>query len=229
MALTRCGCRLWSAHGERMSTAEQMRTPSPKGVLFDMDGVLVESTEAWFRVVEEAGRRFRGRAITRAEFDPTFGQGADADVSVFGLDVSPEALDHFYFEEFPAHARETMWVNPEAAPLLQALRARGLRLSVVTNTMARLAKVILDTAKLWDHFDAIVCADEVPHAKPAPDPLLEGCRRLSLSTDEVWMIGDSRFDAEAAAAAGVWFVGMKRPGDARIDTLGSLEELLRAA
>jgi phosphoglycolate phosphatase/AHBA synthesis associated protein len=209
-----------------VTAPKPQQAPTPAGVLFDMDGVLVESTEAWFRVVEEAGRRFRGRAITREEFDPTFGQGADADVQVFGLDITPEALDRFYFEEFPAHARETMWVNPEAAPLLETLRARGLRLSVVTNTMAKLARIILDTARLWDHFDAVVCADEVPRAKPAPDPILEGCRRLSLSTGEVWMIGDSRFDAESAASAGVWFVGMKRAGDARIEALSRLATLV---
>ena len=58
---------------------------SARAILFDMDGVLVRSFEVWFRVVEEAGRRFRGRAITRGEFTPTFGQGTADDVPVFGL------------------------------------------------------------------------------------------------------------------------------------------------
>lgn len=52
----------------------------PEAVLFDMDGVLVKSEEAWFRTVEAAGVRFRGRPVTRAEFGPTFGQGTAADV-----------------------------------------------------------------------------------------------------------------------------------------------------
>src|SRR5205085_1313853 len=60
-------------------------TPPPTALLFDMDGVLVRSEDAWFRVVEEAGERFRGRPVTREEFTPTFGQGTEADLSQFGL------------------------------------------------------------------------------------------------------------------------------------------------
>lgn len=199
--------------------------PIPRGILFDMDGVLIESTETWFRAVEEAGRTFRGRPVTREEFLPTFGQGAEGDVEVFGLACTPEALDAFYLAYFLEHAAASLHVDPAAATVLRALKERGIRRSVVTNTMATLAAHLLREAGLWDLFDAVVCADEVPNAKPAPDPLLEGCRRLSLSTSEVWMIGDSRFDAEAAAAAGVWFVGLRREGDVRIEELGALIDL----
>lgn len=198
----------------------------PRGILFDMDGVLVESTEAWLRAVQEASRRFGGREVTREEFLPTFGQGAAADVETFGMQCTPEELDRAYLELFPAFADDSIWVDPEAAPLITTLRARGLRLSVVTNTMTPLAAQILRAAKLEDLFHEVVCADQVPNAKPAPDPLLEACRRLSLQPSEVWMIGDSRFDAEAAAAARAWFVGLRRGGDVRLESLGALASLL---
>src|SRR5947209_4829382 len=106
---------------------------APRCILFDLDGVLVSSFEVWFRCVEEAGRRFRGRAITRAEFTPTFGQGTQADVAVFGLSCSSAELDAFYVECFPRYLDE-VWVDPEGAPLLLALRERGLKTSLVTNT-----------------------------------------------------------------------------------------------
>ncbi|HLT30272.1 MAG TPA: HAD-IA family hydrolase [Myxococcaceae bacterium] len=200
--------------------------PSPRGILFDMDGVLVESTEAWLRAVQEASRRFGGREVTREVFLPTFGQGAAADVETFGMQATAEELDRAYLEIFPTVAGDSIWVDPAAAPLLRSLKERGLRLSVVTNTMTPLAADILRFARLEGLFDAVVCADQVPNAKPAPDPLLEGCRRLSLTPSEVWMIGDSRFDAEAAAAAGIWFVGLRREGDQRLESLGDLETLL---
>lgn len=187
-----------------------------------MDGVLVESTETWFRAVEEAGRRFRGRPITREEFMPTFGQGAEGDVEAFGLDCTAQALDAFYLAYFLEHAAASLHVDPAAATVLLALKGRGIRRSVVTNTMAELAAHILRAAGLWELFDAVVCADEVANAKPAPDSILEGCRRLELAPSEVWMIGDSRFDAEAAAAAGVWFLGLRRDGDVRLEELGAL-------
>lgn len=191
-----------------------------------MDGVLVESTEAWLRAVQEASRRFGGREVTREAFLPTFGQGAAADVETFDMQCTAEELDRAYLEIFPRVAEDSIWVDPAAAPLVRTLRAQGLRLSVVTNTMTPLAADILRSAKLEGLFHEVVCADQVPNAKPAPDPLLEGCRRLSLKPSEVWMIGDSRFDAEAAAAAGIWFLGLRREGDQRLESLEELGALL---
>ncbi len=195
-----------------------------KAVLFDMDGVLVKSDEVWFRAVEEAGVRFRGRAITREEFFPTFGQGTAADVTVFGLGCSVQQLDAFYAEAFLRFI-DQMWVNPEAAPLFAALRARGLRVAVVTNTVSPLAKEVLRRAALLDRLDALACADHVAHAKPAPDLVLHACRALGVGADEAWMVGDSRFDREATRAAGVHFVGFGIDGDARIERLGDLPAL----
>ena len=199
---------------------------SISAVLFDMDGVLVRSEETWARVLEEAGVRFRGRPVTREEFLPTFGQGTAADVRVFGLGCTNEELDAFYLESFPRHAADSLWVNPDAAPLLTALARSGVRRAVVTNTLTALAARILEAAHLSSHFDVVACADQVPHAKPAPDLVLHGCRRLGIAPKEAWMVGDSRFDAGAARAAGVHFVGLGLPGDARIERLGALGGLL---
>ncbi|MFZ5471861.1 MAG: HAD family hydrolase [Myxococcota bacterium] len=196
-----------------------------KAVLFDMDGVLVRSEEVWFRLVEEAGRRFRGRLVTREEFSPTFGQGTEADVASFALRCTPAELDRFYLEEFFHHA-DGLWVNPEAAPLLDALCARGLLLAVVTNTVSSLAERILQAAQLDTRVHQVSCADLVPNAKPAPDLVLHACAALKISPTDAWMVGDSRFDREAAQAAQVRFVGLGIEGDARIERLVELEALL---
>jgi len=198
----------------------------PHAILFDLDGVLVKSWEAWFKVVEEAGIRFRGRAVTREEFAPTFGQGTNADVKAFGFNLTPAELDAFYAEQFLKHALH-VWVNPEAAPLLNALRARGLKLAVVTNTVTPLAHEILRAAKLESLFDLIACADQVPHAKPAPDLVLHACAKLGVATNDAWMIGDSRFDRGAANGAGVRFVGLELDGDFRVESLSQLGEDVR--
>ncbi|MBE2248362.1 MAG: HAD-IA family hydrolase [Myxococcus sp.] len=192
-----------------------------RAVLFDMDGVLVRSEEVWFRVVEAAGARFRGRAITRGEFFPTFGQGTAADIPVFGLRCSTAELDAFYVSEFVKHL-DAMWVNPEAAPLAELLTQRGLRIGVVTNTVAPLTRAILEHAKLAAWFEVRATADRVAHAKPAPDLVLLGLKELGVSASEAVMIGDSRFDREAAKAAGVRFLGLKLDGDARLERLGDL-------
>ncbi|HEY3352155.1 MAG TPA: HAD-IA family hydrolase [Polyangia bacterium] len=192
-----------------------------RAILFDLDGVLIRSEEPWFLAVEEAGRRFRGRPITRAEFAPTFGQGTAADLAAFALRCTAAELDQFYLEAFPRYA-EKVWVSPAAAPVLDALRDRGLAVAVVTNTVAPLTKIVLDAAGLAARLDAVVCASEVPRAKPAPDVVLAAMARLGVAAAATWMVGDSRFDRDAAAAAGVRFIGLGLDGDARIEDLGEL-------
>lgn len=194
----------------------------PHAVLFDMDGVLVKSEEVWFRVVEAAGVQFRGRAITREEFFPTFGQGTAADVPYFGLSCTVAQLDAFYVDAFLRHL-DLMWVNPDAAPLLARLQGNGVKLALVTNTVGPLAGQILRRAGLEHFFGALATADRVAKAKPAPDLLQLACRELQVSANEAWMVGDSRFDREAAQAAGVFFVGLGIDGAKRIERLSDFE------
>ncbi len=191
----------------------------PRAVLFDMDGVLVKSEEVWFRVVEEAGVRFRGRAITREEFFPTFGQGTAADVPVFGLTCTVAQLDAFYVTEFVKHL-EAMWVNPDALPLLSDLRRNGVKTALVTNTVGPLAQRILEQAQLTGLFDAYATADRVAFAKPAPDLLLLALKELAVDARHACMVGDSKYDRQAAHAAKVRFVGLGLDGDVRLEKLG---------
>ncbi len=194
---------------------------TPSAVLFDMDGVLVRSEEAWLRVLEDAGRRFRGSPVTREEFAPTFGQGTAADVKSFGLRCTPAELDAFYVEHLPRYADE-VWVNPDARELLETLAARGLRRAVVTNSVSPLARSLLGAAHLLEFFEVLACADLVANSKPAPDLVLYALGRLGVAPGSAVMVGDSRFDRGAARAAGVRFVGLGLDGDARIERLGEL-------
>lgn len=192
-----------------------------KAVLFDMDGVLLKSEEAWAHVVAAAGERFRGHPVSREEFQPTFGQGTEADVRVFGLRCTPAELDRFYIEHFPRYA-QAVWVNPEARGLLETLGARGLGRAVVTNTVSPLAATLLEAAHLRDCFECLACADLVARSKPAPDLVLYALERLGVAAGEALMVGDSRYDKGAAAAAGVRFVGLGLEGEARIERLSEL-------
>ncbi|MBL9037439.1 MAG: HAD family hydrolase [Archangium sp.] len=191
-----------------------------------MDGVLVKSNEVWFRVVEAAGVRFRGRAITRAEFEPTFGQGTAADIPCFELACTVKELDAFYADEFVRHL-DAVWVNPDAAPVLKGLAAKGVKRALVTNTVGPLARAILQRAGVETLFDFLGTADLVPRAKPEPDVVLLACRSIGVEPSESVMVGDTRFDRQAAHAAGARFAGYGGiVGDV---TLASLTELLSLA
>lgn len=192
-----------------------------RAVLFDMDGVLLKSEDAWFRVVEAAGRVFRGSPVRREEFEPTFGQGTDADVEVFGFRCTPAELNAFYVAHLGSFS-EGVWVNPEAVGVVAALRARGVACAVVTNTVTPLAHMLLSKAQLLDGFQGLFGADQVAHSKPAPDLLQLALKHLRCEPGEALMVGDSRFDRRAAEAAGVPFVGLGLDGAYRLEHLSEL-------
>lgn len=196
-----------------------------RAVLFDLDGVLVKSEEAWFLTVEAAGVRFRGRAVTREEFAPTFGQGTVADTRVFGLGCTPLELDRFYEDEFPRFL-STVWVNPDAEPVLRTLAAHGLGRALVTNSVSKVAHALLVHGGLRGALPVLATSDRVARAKPAPDLVLLACRELGVEPAQAVMVGDSRFDRDAARAAGARFVGLGTGGDVRLEALGELPGVL---
>jgi phosphoglycolate phosphatase/AHBA synthesis associated protein len=198
----------------------------PRAVLFDLDGVLVKSEEAWFRAVEESGVRFRGSPVTREEFTPTFGQGTAADIEVFRLSTTVKELDAFYEDAFIRHL-STVWVNPDAEPLLRALVGRETKTALVTNSVSKVADATLKHARLAELLPVRATSDRVPRAKPAPDLVLLACRELGVTPADAWMVGDSRFDREAARIAGAHFIGLGLDGDERIERLNELDARLR--
>lgn len=198
---------------------------SPHAILFDLDGVLVRSRDAWFELMKDASRYFGGMEVTRAAFDPVFGQGTEADIAMFGLRCTEDELNAYFFENFSRYS-DRLWVNPEAAPLLDALDRAGIRRAIVTNTMLPLARSMLAQTGLQQRFEFISTADQVLHAKPDPALVFLALERLGLKPRQAWMIGDSRFDREAASAAHVFFVGFGIDGDRRIERLPSLLDLL---
>ena len=196
---------------------------APKAVLFDLDGVLVESDEVWFRVLNGVAEELGYPPVTREMFLSGSGQGIEADVERWYPRHTVADIERSYAEHFPRHldANEPM---PGVAELFAGLACRGLPSAVVTNTPNPLATVVVE--RIGATPDHVVGGTDAPRSKPAPDIVYEACRRLGVAPEAAWLVGDSRFDEEAARAAGAHYVGFRRPGDSRIDALLELIELL---
>jgi HAD superfamily hydrolase (TIGR01549 family) len=141
-----------------------------------------------------------------------WGQGVSADVERFfphKTVAETEAHYHAHFMEHASHLR----VDPDARAVVSELRRRGFGQALITNTPSPLAREIL--AKAGIELDTVVGGTDVPEAKPAPDMVREACRRLGVSAAQAFVVGDSRYDSEAARGAG----GLRRrpdDGDPRI-------------
>jgi HAD superfamily hydrolase (TIGR01509 family) len=191
-----------------------------KAVLFDMDGVLVDSFEAWLALLNAAAQHFGQPPVTRDGFLAVYGQSTERDVEAFFPSQTVHEIDGYYEAHFHEHAQHVA-AAPNAHEVLEAVKGRGLRSAVITNTAGVLARNILQGLGLVA--DQVLGGDEVPHAKPAPDIVLLACERLGVSPSEAVVVGDSAYDIGAAAAAGARSVGVN--GVTGDDTLGSLAEL----
>lgn len=188
-------------------------------MLWDLDGVLIDSYEVWFHLLNATSRAFGGTEISREAMRDGWGQGIAADVERFfphKTVAETEAWYHAHFMEHASHLR----VDPDARAVTAELRRRGIAQALISNTPSPLAREILAHALL--ELDHVVGGTDVLNAKPAPDMVREACRRLGVTAREAVVVGDSRYDLEAARGAGVACIGLRFDADGRIERLGDL-------
>ena len=191
-----------------------------RAVLFDMDGVLVDSFEAWLALMNDTARHFGYPPVEAQAFKAVYGGPSENDVAIFFPGQTVEELEAYYEAEFPTYAH-LVSADPHAAKVMEEMRARGLRIAVITNTPSSLARSIIAANGLPP--DALVGGDDVPKAKPAPDMVRRACELLGVPPVEAVVVGDSAYDREAAEAAGARFIGVH--GIEGGDTVQELAEL----
>jgi HAD superfamily hydrolase (TIGR01509 family) len=176
--------------------------------LFDMDGVLVDSKEAWFRAFREVG------GISREEFDEDFwGRDLQANLDDLKSDKS-EMCDSVLRRHL-----DSVELVPGAREVLAGLDGRK---ALVTNTTEGCTRMILRGFGLEDLFDAVLTSDQVTRGKPDPSLLRKAMRSLGSPDGVTVMVGDSEEDMQAGRSAGCITVGIGVQGDY---TASSLREL----
>jgi HAD superfamily hydrolase (TIGR01509 family) len=106
-----------------------------------------------------------------------------------------------------------------AAPLLRALHGRGLVVMLATSSPEDLLATMREKIAADDAIDAVVSAGDVEQAKPAPDIFEVGLAKGGLDRDRSFVLGDSRWDVEAAARAGLRCVALECGGTSRSELL----------
>jgi HAD superfamily hydrolase (TIGR01509 family) len=194
-----------------------------RGVLFDLDGVLVESRAVWFEVMRAIARKFGYPEISAEQMERAWGQGIAEDVRVFYPGFTVEELEGEYnlmFRRYVQHLR----VEPDGPPVLEELRANGIRVAVVTNSPSEVVRAMLDQARVDP--EVLVSGSDVCEPKPAPAGILAALNLLQLSATEAMFVGDTNFDREAARRAGISFAGYRIDGDLRIESLSEIVRLV---
>src|SRR5262249_2110487 len=129
------------------------RGVTARAVLWDMDGVLVDSYEVWFELLRATARDLGGVVVTREQFAAGWGQGIAKGVERFFPDRSIAEVEAHYHAHFMAPAAH-LRVDPDARAVVERLRELGVRQALITNTPGPLAREIVAHAGLG--LDAVV-------------------------------------------------------------------------
>jgi len=195
----------------------------PRAILFDLDGVLVDSYAVWFHLLNHTARELGYGEISQELYRESWGQSTLADRDRFFPGHAVADVERFYQEHYFEHL-EHLVVPGEVPEVFRWLRKESIATAVVTNTQKSLATSIVERAGATP--DVVVGGGDAPRGKPAPDLLLLASRLLNVGTDDLWMVGDTSFDREAARGAGIWFVGVRIEGDAQVEAVGGILDLI---
>ncbi len=209
-----------------------------EAVVFDVDGVLIDSEPVWERVrrgfVAGHGGRWpddaqdRMMGMSTAEWSRYISEE-------FGVALAPEQVAKRVVTAMTAEYQEHLPLLPGAVEAVRALSGRW-RLAVASSAPKSLIEAVLDASGLRPAFAASVSSEEVTRGKPAPDVYYEAAARLGVSPERCAAVEDSSNGLRSAAAAGLTVIAVPRPeyppapdalGQARV-VLGSLTDLTPA-
>jgi HAD superfamily hydrolase (TIGR01509 family) len=208
-----------------------------EAVVFDLDGVLVDSEQVWDEarraLVRERGGQWKDRATTdmlgmsSLEW-PRYMRDE------LGVDMEPEEINAAVVARVEARYREALPLMPGAVEAAERVAARW-PLGLATSSNREIIDLFLDLSGLRERFAVAVSSEEVGAGKPAPDVYLEACARLEVDPRRAAAVEDSSNGLRAAHAAGMRVIAVPNPhfppapdalalADARIDSLDALTE-----
>jgi HAD superfamily hydrolase (TIGR01509 family) len=205
-----------------------------RGVIFDMDGVIVDSEPLSLATIAEVVTA-RGGLAEPAGFGDLVGRSLDDALTLAamrsGRELAASDLRRAYDERYLPKLRETAVPNAGLKELITALNQARIPMALASSSTLAEIDAVVSALGLRSVFSAVASGEEVPRAKPAPDVYLLTMRRLGLGAEGVVAIEDSGPGVAAAIAAGLACVAVRTTLTTGHDhaaatlTVGSLTEL----
>jgi HAD superfamily hydrolase (TIGR01509 family) len=174
-------------------------------VVFDLDGVLIQTEELWDEVREGLAREHRARydaEAQRAMMGMSSVEWSRYMADELGVRSTPEEISAEVVRRMLARYTERLPLIDGAVEAVERLAAHW-RLGVASSSNRELIDAVLERSGLERHFRATVSSEEVRHGKPAPDVYLEAARRLGAEPGRCAAVEDSHSGIRSAEAAGM--------------------------
>jgi phosphoglycolate phosphatase len=172
-------------------------------ILFDLDGTLIDSTEAILESFHYAFDFYGCRHPDDEAIKALIGHPLD--YMFANLGVEEEKVWDFvavYKEHYREISTQKTVLLPHAREAIE-LAATFARLGIVTTKTGKYSQVLMEYFDVMDKFDVLIGREHVEHPKPHAEPILKALEAFDVDDKEVWMIGDTQMDLIAADAAGV--------------------------
>lgn len=177
-------------------------------ILFDLDGTLIDSTEAILESFAVAFKTFNDEVPSDEAIKAEIGHPLDAMFTTLGVD---EAQVWDYVDAYKMHYRQISCAKTvllKDAKKAVELAHKNATLGVVTTKTAKYSVELLEHMGLMGYFDVLIGREDVQNPKPDPEPIQKALAKLPSDTDNVWMVGDTCMDMLAAKSAKVGSVGI---------------------
>ncbi len=185
-----------------------MSVTKKKIILFDLDGTLIDSTEA---ILESFHYAFEHFALKTPDDSLIVAQiGYPLDSMFIALGVSKENVWDFvskYKEHYRKISRAKTFLLPQAKEAVEEA-SKIARLGIVTTKTALYSKELLEYMEIMHYFEVLIGREDVINPKPNPEPILKALSKLQSDTNKCWMIGDTCMDMNAAKSAKVHSIGV---------------------
>jgi len=179
---------------------------SLRAFIFDIDGTLVDSNEFHVEAWDLAFRHF-GKIFPKEKLHSQIGKGSDQYLPEFltkeEIERFGKELDEYRSDVFKKEYRPKARPFPKVRELFQRIRGDRKRIVLASSGKKDDTKYYIELLKVDDLIDGYTSADDADRSKPAPDIFTASLEKVKVSPDEAITVGDTRFDVEAAAKAGL--------------------------
>lgn len=196
-----------------------------KLVIFDCDGVLVDSESITLRVIADSLIK-HGLPVAPVDIPQMFMGETMHDVSrrakAMGANLPPDWIEATYDTIFDA-LRNGVRVIDGVLPLLDKLDAAGIAIAIASNGPMEKMAITLPPSGLWDRFSGRIYSAHDHIGKPSPDMLLKACAQAGVGVHDAVMIDDSTAGCQSAQAAPMRCFGLDEHGDgAHLAAVGAI-------
>ena len=176
-----------------------------KAVVFDMDGVLIDSEKLYRRIFKKVTEELGG-TFTDELFRSMMGIPESKGLPMFHKKAGIKAPIQAFIERFNRMKEKlfkSLELNSGIRQILEFLKKRGYNLAIATSTSKSETLSRLRNLNILGYFDVIVCGDEVENPKPSPDIYIKALEGLGIKASDATVFEDSKNGVLAAKSAGV--------------------------